>query len=68
MKLASTRPNVVTVTLTDRELAGLVAAARMALDTLRGHPRAPHEAVVLLERIIRDYDRALIRKQDGERG
>jgi hypothetical protein len=40
----------------------------MALDTLREDPRAPREALALLERITRDYELALRRLgNDGGR-
>ena len=64
MRLSSVRPNVLALTLTSQELAALFGAARMALDTLREDPRAPGAAVALLERITRDYDRALERLGD----
>jgi hypothetical protein len=61
VKLARARPNVQTLTLTSQELATLMAAARIALDALRADPHAPSTAVELLERILRDYDRAVAR-------
>lgn len=59
MKVERVRENVFTVTATSQELSALVAAARMALDALRGDPRAPAEAVSLLERVLADYDAAV---------
>lgn len=59
MKVERVRENVFTVTATSQELSALVAAARMALDALRSDPRAPAEAVAVLERVLADYDAAL---------
>jgi hypothetical protein len=59
MRIEQARPNVFRVTATGPELSALVAGARMALDALRADPQAPPEAVSLLERVLRDYDRAL---------
>jgi hypothetical protein len=58
VKVERTRENAFTVTATTQELAALVAAARMALDAMLDDPRAPDEAVRLLERVVADYDRA----------
>jgi len=50
---------VFTVTATSQELSALVAAARMALEAMRGAPEPPPaEAVAVLERVIGDFDRA----------
>jgi hypothetical protein len=68
MKLARPRPNVLTLTLTSRELAALFAAARIALDALRASPRTPPEAIALLERIVRDDERAVERLDAGDGG
>ncbi len=67
MKVEQARPNVFTVTATSQELSALVAAARMALDMMRGDPQAPPEPVEALERILRDYDAALQRGQPEKR-
>ncbi len=59
MKLERVRENAFTVTATSQELSALIAAARMALDAMLGDPRAPAEAVRLLERVLADYDAAI---------
>lgn len=61
MKIERARENVFTVQATSQELSALVAAARMALDAMRDDPRAPAEAVRLLERVLADYDAAIQR-------
>lgn len=61
MKVDRTRENVFTVTATSQELSALVAAARMALDAMRDDPRAPAEAMRVLERVLDDYDTAVAR-------
>jgi hypothetical protein len=58
MKLEQIRPNVFRLTATSGELSALVAAARMALDVMRGDPHAPTETVELVDRVLRDYDGA----------
>jgi len=59
MRIHRERENVLTVTATSQELSALVAAARMALDAMRGAPvPPPPEALELLERVIQDYDTA----------
>jgi hypothetical protein len=68
VKVEQSRPNVFTVTATSQELSALVAAARMALDMMRGDPQAPPEPVAALERILRDYDAALARRSPQENG
>jgi hypothetical protein len=67
VKVEQTRPNVFTLTATSQELSALIAAARMALDMMRGDPRAPAEPIQALEHILRDYEAALGRgrKEDG---
>jgi hypothetical protein len=67
MKLERVRPNVFSVTVASQELSALIAAARLAVDTMRADPNAPREALQLLERILADYDRALarLRNEDG---
>jgi hypothetical protein len=65
MKVEQTRANVFTLTATSQELSALVAAARMALDMMRGDPQAPAEPIQALERILRDYDTALGRGRKG---
>ena len=48
-----------TVTATSQELSALVAAARMALEAMRAAPEPPPaEAMEVLERVLRDFDRA----------
>jgi hypothetical protein len=61
MKIEQVRGNVFTVTAASQELSALIAAARMALDAMRDDPRAPAEAVRILERVLADYDAALHR-------
>ena len=61
MRLERTRENVFTVTATSQELSALVAAARMALDAMLDDPRAPAEAIRILELVLADYDRAISR-------
>jgi hypothetical protein len=59
VRIERTRENVFTVTATSQELSALVAAARMALEAMRGAPEPPPaEAVAVLERVIGDFDRA----------
>jgi hypothetical protein len=65
VKVEQTRPNVFTLTATSQELSALVGAARMALDAMRGDAQAPPELIEALERILRDYDAALARGQEG---
>jgi hypothetical protein len=64
MRVERTRANVFTVTATGQELSALVAGARMALEVLRADPRAPAQAVGLLERVLDDFDRSRDRR-DG---
>jgi hypothetical protein len=61
VKIERARENVFTLTGTSQELAALVAAARMARDAMLDDPRAPAEALGILERVIADYDAALKR-------
>jgi len=56
--LEQVRPNVFQLTATSSELSALVAAARMALDVMRGDPSAPPETVELVEGVLDDYDSA----------
>jgi hypothetical protein len=67
MKVVQLRANVFSVTATGQELSALIAAARLAADVMRADNEAPREALELLERVLRDYDRALgqLRKEDG---
>jgi hypothetical protein len=65
VKVERIRPNVFTLTAAGPEISALVAGARMARDQLRTDPHAPREAVVLLERVLADYDRALARIGDS---
>jgi hypothetical protein len=58
VRVEPVRENVLRLTATRQELAVLVAAARMALDAMRGDPAAPREAVELLGRVVADYDAA----------
>jgi hypothetical protein len=38
----------------------------MALDLMRGDPGAPAETLELLMRVLRDYDRALVRHEEAD--
>jgi hypothetical protein len=59
MHVERARENVFTVTATSQELSALVAAARMALEAMRGAPEPPPaEAMEVLERVLNDFDRA----------
>jgi hypothetical protein len=59
MRVERSRENVFTVTATGQELSALVAAARMALEAMRGAPQPPPaEAMEILERVLADFDRA----------
>ena len=66
MRIERVRENVFTVTATSQELSALVAGARMALDAMRAAPEPPPgEAVDILERVLRDFDRAREHHSDG---
>jgi hypothetical protein len=67
MKLRRERENVYTLTVTGQELSGLIAAARLAQETLEHDPAAPPEARVLLRRLLGDYDaaRTRLRNENG---
>ena len=69
MNVRRVRENVVEVTATTQELSALAAAARLTRDTMLDDPRAPVEALRLLERVLADYDRAIarLRDEDGRR-
>jgi len=59
VRIERARDNVFTVTATSQELSALVAAARMALEAMRGAPEPPPaEPVEILERVLSDFDRA----------
>jgi hypothetical protein len=58
MRVARARENVFEVTATGQELSALVAGARLALEVMRAAPDAPADAIELLERVLRDFDRA----------
>ena len=59
VRIERSRENVFTVTATSQELSALVAAARMALEAMRSAPEPPpREAVEILERVLREFDRA----------
>jgi hypothetical protein len=38
----------------------------MALDLMRDDPGAPAETLELLTRVLRDYDRALVRQEEAD--
>ena len=66
MRVERARENVFTVTATSQELSALVAAARMALDAMRGAPEPPPAAALeVLERVIHDFDHARERLATG---
>lgn len=70
MRIEQARANVFTVTATGQELSALVAAARMALEAMRGAPEPPPpEALEVLQRVLADFDRARerlsVRPADG---
>jgi hypothetical protein len=67
MKVERLRPNVFSLTGTSQEISALIAAGRMAVELMRADPRAPREALELLERVLDDYDAALarLRNEDG---
>lgn len=67
MRLSQARDNIFTITATGQELSALIAGAKMALDIMQQDERAPREAVELLTRVLRDYDRA-IRGPNSEGG
>lgn len=58
MKLVRARENVFEVTATGQELSALIAGARLALDVMRSSPEPPAAAIELLERVLREFDRA----------
>jgi hypothetical protein len=66
MKLEKIRRNVFALTGTSQEVSALIAAGRLAVDVMRRDPRAPREAVELLERVLGDYDRAVSRLRDAD--
>jgi hypothetical protein len=62
MRIERARENVFTLTATSQELAALVAAARMALEAMRGAPEPPPSQVLeTLSRVISDFDQARAR-------
>ena len=65
MKLARSRSNVLTLTLTSQELAALFAAVRIALDALHANPETPRQSLAFLEHLVRDYTHAVERLYDG---
>jgi hypothetical protein len=68
MHVERTRGNVFTIVATGQELSALVAGARMSLEAMRASPEPPPtEATELLERVLRDIDRARARLADQER-
>ena len=66
LKLDQIRPNVFTLRATSQELSALVAAARMTLDLMQNDPGAPAETLEFLTRVLRDYDRALVRHEQAD--
>ena len=69
MRIERSRENVFTVTATGQELSALVAAARMALEAMRGAPQPPpREALETLERVLADFDRARERLSEPPAG
>jgi hypothetical protein len=51
VKVERIRPNVFTLTAAGQEVSALIAGARMSQDLLRNDPRAPEEAIALLDRV-----------------
>jgi hypothetical protein len=66
MKVERVRPNVFGVTATSQELSALIAAGRLAAEVMRADPSAPPEALDRLERVLRDYDRAVARLREAD--
>jgi hypothetical protein len=67
MHVERTRENVFTVVATGQELSVLIAGARMSLEAMRTAPQQPPaEASELLERVLRDFDRARARLADHD--
>jgi hypothetical protein len=62
VKVAQVRPNVYSLTGSRQEIGSLVAAARMAVEMMRADPRAPKEAIGLLEGVLADWDGAVARE------
>ena len=62
MKVAQLRPNVYSLTASRQEIGALVAAARMAVEMMRADPRAPQDAIGLLEGVLADWDAAIARE------
>ncbi|MEA2293371.1 MAG: hypothetical protein QOE86_1010 [Solirubrobacteraceae bacterium] len=59
MHVERTRENVFTVVASWQELSALVAGARMSLEAMRAAPQPPPAgAMDVLERVLRDFDRA----------
>ena len=68
VRIERKRENVFTVTATSQELSALVAGARIALEAMRSAPQPPPaEAVEMLDRVLRDFDRARERLADEPR-
>jgi hypothetical protein len=66
VRVERARDNVFTLTATSQELSALVAAARMALEAMRGAPEPPPaEAMQVLEHVLGDFDRARERLMGG---
>ena len=69
MRIERSRENVFTVTATSQELSALVAAARMALEAMRGAPEPPPSQVLeTLSRVIADFDHARARLREPSAG
>jgi hypothetical protein len=69
MRIERARENVFTVTATSQELGALVAAARMALEAMRGAAEPPPpQALETLGRVIDDFDRARARLTEPPAG
>jgi hypothetical protein len=67
MHVERTRENVFTIVATGQEVSALVAGARMSLDVMRAAPQPPPpEVTQLLERVLRDFDRARARLADHD--
>jgi hypothetical protein len=67
MHVERKRENVFTIVATGQEISALVAGARMSLEVMRAAPQPPPaDATEMLERVLRDFDRARERMADQD--
>lgn len=66
MKVERTGHGAFALSVSAVELSALMAAVRMAADTLEGDDRTPPEAVAALRALLRDYERAAVRLRDPD--